>query len=99
MATATRPETIPDGYQWDDVDARLVTGIASEMNEKGDTRITWDKYNDAEVEHARTSFNRLTKEKNFRAFKVGRNDAQGERVDRFDPDAERLIFVPQYQGG
>lgn len=99
MATMIRPEVIPEGYQWDEIDGRLVTGIASEMNESGDTRITWDKNNPAEVEHARTSFNHLTREKNFRAFRVGRGDSQGARVDQFDPDAERLVFVPQYQGG
>lgn len=99
MATATRPETIPDGYEWDEEDARLITGVAAEMDEKGDTKIKWDKNNPAEVEFARASFDRLVGEKRFLAFSVGRTGSKGDRIRTFDPAAERILFVPPMQGG
>lgn len=100
MTTATRPETIPDGYEWDEEEARLITGMAAEMNEKGDSKIKWDKNNPAEVEGARAAFDKLVGDKKFAAFKLSKfTDSKGERITRFDPDAERILFVPPMQGG
>lgn len=85
MATTVAPE-------------RKFTGMMSELNETGDTKTVWDKDNEEEVEEARAQFDRLTK-KGFKAFKVDKRGDQGEQMKRFDPNAEKIIFVPQYQGG
>lgn len=75
------------------------TGIMAEMNDSGDTKILWDKNNQDEVDNARSQFEKLTKEKGFAAFAVKKNGDQGERVRVFDPEAERIILVPQLRGG
>jgi hypothetical protein len=65
----------------------------------GDTKILWSKDNADEVENARRSFNDFKKKK-YKAFHVvGKKGEQGEQMDEFDPDAERIIFVPPMAGG
>lgn len=77
-----------------------VTGMMAELNETGDTKVIWDKDNADEVAAARATFDRLTKDRKFAAFRAqGKKGEQGERIREFDPDAERIILVPQYQGG
>ena len=79
---------------------RPFTGMMAEMNESGDTKVIWDKNNEAEVEAARATFDKLTKKGKYAAFHVKGNDGkQGERMNDFDPDAERIILVPQLRGG
>lgn len=69
------------------------------LGEYGDTKHIWDKDKEEEVEAARTLFDSLTK-KGYRAFKVtGKNGDKGDQMKKFDPDAERVIFAPQMQGG
>lgn len=69
------------------------------MGETGDSKHIWDKNKPAEVEAARAMFDTLTK-KGYRAFHVhGKEGEQGEQMREFDPHAERVIFVPQMQGG
>jgi hypothetical protein len=69
------------------------------MGEVGDTKHIWDAKKPAEVDAARALFDTLTK-KGYRAFHVtGKDGAQGEQMDKFDANAERVIFVPQMQGG
>ncbi len=75
------------------------------MGEPGDTKHIWDKRNEAEVEAARTLFNKLTKKKTeggagYLAFHVtGKEGDKGEQMTKFDPEAERMILVPPMQGG
>jgi len=65
----------------------------------GDTKIMWSKDNEDEVEVARETFNKLIK-KGFAAFRVeGKKGDKGEQIRAFDPDAERLIMIPQLAGG
>lgn len=69
------------------------------MGEPGDTKIIWDKRNSDEVDAARATYKSLTK-KGYRAFHVtGKDGLQGDQMDEFDPNAERVIFIPQMQGG
>ncbi len=69
------------------------------MGEIGDTKHIWDRNKASEVEAARTLFDALTR-KGYRAFRcVGKDGAQGEQMREFDPEAERMILVPQMQGG
>lgn len=76
------------------------TGEMAVMGQEGDTKHMWDKAKPAEVEAARALFNTLVKEKKYLAFKcVGKNGDKGDQIRDFDPDAERLIFVPPMQGG
>lgn len=77
-----------------------MTCMMAELNETGDTRVIWDSENEDEVEAARATFERLTKDRKFAAFAVkGKGGAQGERIHTFDPEAERIILVPQTVGG
>ncbi len=69
------------------------------MGEPGDTKHIWDKRKTDEVDAARTLFTSLTK-KGYRAFHVtGKDGEKGEQMSEFDPSAERMIMVPQLQGG
>lgn len=68
------------------------------MGSAGDTKTVWDKNNDDEVENARATFDRL-KGKGYAAFKVQKDGSPGEQMHSFDPDAERMIMIPQMQGG
>jgi hypothetical protein len=74
-------------------------GAIAVMGEAGDTKHIWDKNKPAEVEAARTLFDSLTR-KGYRAFRViGKEGDQGEQMRSFDSEAERMIMVPQMQGG
>lgn len=68
------------------------------MDQTGHTSITWDPDVDVEVEVAKTTFNSLIK-KGYSAFRVGENDERGSRIKEFDPEAGKLMMVPQLQGG
>jgi hypothetical protein len=68
------------------------------MGTSGDTKIVWDSEQDDEVENARRTFNDL-KRKGYAAFDVGAKGQKGERIQEFDPDAEKLIMVPAIAGG
>jgi hypothetical protein len=68
------------------------------MGQQGDTKITWDKSKPTEVDAARVHFEILMSRK-YKAFNVTAKDQPGEPMTEFDPDAERVIFVPQMRGG
>lgn len=69
------------------------------MGERGDTKISWDPRVPAEVEAARRQFEFLTKEKRYAAFKMTVSGERDAMIREFDPAAERIILVPQMQGG
>lgn len=68
------------------------------MDRTGDTRTMWDRDKPDEVENARLMFERMTA-KGYRAFYVKKDGEAGQRMDAFDPDAEKVILVPQLKGG
>jgi hypothetical protein len=68
------------------------------MDQTGHTRTIWDASNAIEVEAARATYDRLTRE-GYRAFHVKKDGDQGVRMDNFDPSAEKMIMVPQLKGG
>jgi hypothetical protein len=76
-----------------------VTHEMSELNESGDTRVIWDSENEDEVAAARATFDKLTKNGKFAAFQVKTKGEKGERMRDFDPEAEKIILVPQIAGG
>lgn len=77
---------------------RKVTGVMCEMNASGDTKVIWDKDSPEEVAAARTTFNSL-KAKGFAAFSVKKDGEKGTKISEFDPNAEKIILVPQIAGG
>lgn len=76
----------------------MATSVLEAMDASGDTKITWDSANADEVAAARETFIELRR-KNFHAFAVKKNGDAGMRITAFDPDAERIIMVPQLAGG
>lgn len=68
-------------------------------DETGDTKVMWSKDNQDEIDNAERTFKDM-KKKGYAAFKVvGKKGEQGEQMNEFDPDAERIIFVKQQAGG
>jgi hypothetical protein len=69
------------------------------MGKEGDTKHIWSKTNRDETDAARVLFDSLTK-KGHTAFRVtGKEGEKGEQMRTFDPEAERIIFVPPVQAG
>lgn len=74
-------------------------GILSELGHKGDVEVRWDPSNPDDVESARQAF-RALKGKGFTAFRVQADRrSKGELIHEFDPNAEKIIMVPQIIGG
>lgn len=65
---------------------------------KGDTRLTWDAGNEDDVDTARQSFERLTK-KGYSAYRVDKKGEKQGRMDKFDPEAEKVILATPTRGG
>lgn len=67
------------------------------LSRKGDMKISWNSENEAEIAAARETFEKRKKD-GWSAFreKLG---SKGERINTFDPDAERIILVPPISGG
>jgi len=76
----------------------LCSGSLCVMDESGDTRIQWDANNTAEVAKAKAKFDEL-KAKGYMAYKVNKKGTQGEVLQAFDPNAERIILHSQMIGG
>jgi len=68
------------------------------MGTDGDTKLIWDSDNCVETENARKTYDELTK-KGFKAFGVKKSGEQGQMINKFDPDMEKIILVPQISGG
>ena len=68
------------------------------LGREGDIKIIWDSENAVEVEHARKTFDDLTK-KGFSAFSVKRDDEKGGRLAKFEAKEEKMILVPMLRGG
>jgi hypothetical protein len=68
------------------------------MDRSGHTRHIWDTNNTAEIEAMRALFINLTS-RGYRAFRVSKDGSEGERMEMFDPAAEKMILAPALQGG
>jgi hypothetical protein len=65
----------------------------------GDTKIIWNRDNRDEVDSARATFDRL-KGAGYSVFEcVGKEGNKGKQIFTFDPNAERLMFIPPLRGG
>ena len=68
------------------------------LDHTGDTRTTWNPENQAEIDAAKATFNKLVKEKKYLAYKVTNNGNKGEQIREFDLPPGRSSF-PQLVGG
>jgi hypothetical protein len=75
----------------------MSVGTMSTLDRSGDTKLSWDSDNVAEVEVARAAFDRLTG-KGYSAFRIDDGE-QGAQMRAFDSTAEQIILVPQLVGG
>ena len=67
------------------------------LDKTGHTTHKWDHNVQAEVEAARATYDALTG-RGYRAFRSEDGETKG-RMERFDPNAEEVTFVPHLQGG
>lgn len=75
-------------------------GSIAIVNREGDSKLIWSTEQPDEVANARRMFDDL-KAKGYSAFYVlpdGRGE-KGNRLDRFDPAAGKIIMVPPMRGG
>lgn len=84
-----------ESHEWPQEPNHIAMAV---LGSQGDVKRIWDRSNPDEVQDARESFDRL-KDRGFLAFRVNKDGTQGEQMDTFEPNAERMILVPQMQGG
>jgi hypothetical protein len=70
----------------------------SVLNERGDTKVTWNPANATEIQVAKEKFNELVVHKGYAAYELQKND-QGIAVREFNPQAERIYLAPRTVGG
>jgi hypothetical protein len=68
------------------------------MDRTGDTRHEFDIADANAVGLAEERFRQLTG-KGFRAVALSGDGSPGKLVDKFDPNVEQTLFIPQLQGG
>ena len=88
LVTEAHTDDVPEGH--------MVFAI---LDQRGDTKLIWDKTKTDEVAAARALFATLVNDKKYQAFSVKDDGTASTRVTRFDPEAEKLIFVPAMVGG
>lgn len=64
----------------------------------GDSRMQWDRNDPAQVAAAEARFDEM-RGKGYSAYKVDASGRRGEVINKFDPDAERIIMHRQLVGG
>ena len=72
--------------------------VMNVLDSTGHSTTTWDPNNREEVEAARIQFDAMT-DKGYRAFRVLGENGQGSRMETFDRNATKIMFVPQLKGG
>jgi hypothetical protein len=68
------------------------------MDRTGDTRHEFDVADSNAVALAEERFRQLTG-KGFRAVALGGDGKPGNLINKFDPNVEQTLFIPQLQGG
>lgn len=63
----------------------------------GDTKMSWDRRNDIEVNAARETFEKRIKE-GWSAFRE-KFGSTGDKIEFFDAEAEKIVLVPPISGG
>ena len=62
-------------------------------------KIIWDPENEAEVEVAKMSFEKLINEEKYTAYKVDKKGEPAKKAKKFNPKWGKLIMVPPIAGG
>jgi hypothetical protein len=73
-------------------------GVQIVMDGSGDTRHEFDVNDMASIAKAEERFRRLTGS-GFRAVALGDNGGAGALIEKFDPNVEQTLFIPQLKGG
>lgn len=73
-------------------------GTLSTLDQTGDFKVTWNHDNQAEVDIAKDTYNKL-KNKGYASFRMRPDGSRGEQIREFDPRAEQIIMVPAVVGG
>jgi hypothetical protein len=73
-------------------------GVLIVMDRSGDTRHEFDATDARAVGLAERRFKELTG-KGFRAVALAKDGGPGKLVNKFDPQVEQTLFIPQLQGG
>lgn len=73
-------------------------GLMRELDRTGDTPIQWDPADKDQVEAAKAKFKEL-RAKGYRTFTLNKESKQGEQLDEFDPNVERILASPPFIGG
>jgi hypothetical protein len=73
-------------------------GIHIVMDRSGDTRHEFDMTDARAVALAEKRFRELTG-KGFRAVALAKDGGPGALINKFDPEVEQTLFIPQLQGG
>ncbi len=68
------------------------------MDTSGHSEITWDPEKAIEVRIAREAFDKLRAE-GYSAFEVGEDGEKGTRMTAFNPEAGKVMMIPQLVGG
>ena len=70
------------------------------LDHTGDTAVTWDIDDETTIRAAEDLFERLAAESKMAfARSPGASAEEAERIRRFDPAAEEIIWVRPIQGG
>lgn len=68
------------------------------MTKEGDFKFIWDHTNKKEAKVAKETYDKYVKD-GFIAFHVKKDGEKGVKMRKFDPEAEKIIMVPQMSGG
>ena len=69
-----------------------------ELNHEGDTTVEWDPNDAASTDIARKTFEAM-KAAGCHFFEKKHGGGAGRRIDRFDPEIERMVMVKQIVAG
>lgn len=75
-------------------------GTLTILDDKGDTKLTWEPNDPDSVKEAKKRFDDLKKQ-GYSAFAVETEtkEVQGRRIDKFESDMGEVLMVPQRRGG
>lgn len=69
------------------------------LKPQGDLKVMWDAKKENEVKAARDQFERLTRDGKYKAYSVKKEGEKDQQINKFDPDAEKIILAPAIMGG
>ena len=80
---------------------RYGKGMISKLDESGDSRIEWDPDKDDEIKVAQDMFDASMKIPGMKAYEVEKDGTKNvsRPLKKFNPNAAKIILVPQIAGG